>query len=132
MLFGEKIGWGKNYTFADLRESQVRIKDPQIANCNLLYFRKVCISNKFGKSTSLRICDLKNLSAERPPLFYTNMNMVVIVSAFRIQLTLGLIIKMLTARSDPPTLIIIEALASLYMLTFLISLFKFYMEFKIL
>jgi len=43
-------------------------KSPKIANPQSVILRKVHKSNKLLNSANLRICDLRNLFADRPPL----------------------------------------------------------------
>jgi hypothetical protein len=45
-----------------VRKAQIR---------KLPYLRKARKSNKLGKSANIRICDLRNLFADRPPKLFT-------------------------------------------------------------
>jgi hypothetical protein len=66
--------------FADLRKSYKKLRKSanhkkycvrKTANPKLPHLRKIRKYNKFFKSENLRICDLRNLFAERPPVLNT-------------------------------------------------------------
>jgi hypothetical protein len=66
-LLGEILcicGLAKVFKFANHKKDWVR-KNRKSAKCHICGKSK---SNKFCKSANLRICDLRNLSADNPPL----------------------------------------------------------------